>query len=159
MKDTNLRSFIKGVTWRITGTIDTIFLAFIITGHLGNAVKIGLMEVGTKIALYYLHERVWNLFKWGRGANGPSHMRSLSKGITWRITGTMDTVVLSFLITGHIANAATIGASELFTKIILYYCHERVWSLLKWGRVPSEPVSVKMEGTSAISNDFHSAGR
>lgn len=143
MKDSHLRSFIKGVTWRITGTVDTMVLAYFITGHLGNAVKIGLAEVVTKIIFYYLHERCWNLIRWGRVTEGPSHVRSFVKGVTWRMTGTMDTIMLSFFITGHIENALKIGGSEVITKIFLYYCHERVWSLFSWGRLPIEPFTVE----------------
>jgi uncharacterized membrane protein len=63
------------------------------------------------------------------------HYRSLIKAISWRVTGTVDTMVVSYLITGHIGTAIKIGGLEVFTKIILYYCHERVWEKLSFGRV------------------------
>jgi uncharacterized membrane protein len=62
--------------------------------------------------------------------------RSLVKAISWRITGTLDTVVISYLITGHARWAFTIGFIELFTKITLYFVHERIWDRLSFGRVP-----------------------
>jgi len=61
--------------------------------------------------------------------------RSMVKAISWRATGTVDTILISFLITGHAAWALKIGFVELFTKIILYYVHERVWNKLTFGRV------------------------
>lgn len=61
--------------------------------------------------------------------------RSLLKAVSWRITGTVDTVVISFLITGKLKWAVSIGAVELFTKLCLYYAHERVWNRISFGRV------------------------
>lgn len=53
--------------------------------------------------------------------------RHLAKTITWRIVGTLDTVLLSFIITGNIKIGFTIGIIEIFTKMLLYYLHERIW--------------------------------
>lgn len=65
--------------------------------------------------------------------------RSLVKAISWRVTGTVDTVVISFLITGHLSWAVSIGAVELVTKITLYYLHERVWAHIRFGRTYVQP--------------------
>jgi uncharacterized membrane protein len=62
------------------------------------------------------------------------HFRSLAKAISWRITGTLDTMVISFVITGRIRLALSIGFVELFTKIGLYYLHERVWNRIAAGK-------------------------
>lgn len=62
------------------------------------------------------------------------HLRSIIKAITWRITGTLDTMIISFIITGHLKWAITIGFVELFTKMILYYIHERIWNKIKAGK-------------------------
>jgi len=64
--------------------------------------------------------------------------RSLVKAISWRATGTVDTIVVSLLVTGKLKLAVSIGAIELFTKICLYYVHERVWNRLSFGRVKSK---------------------
>jgi len=136
MTDSHIRSLIKGITWRITGTIDTMVMAFIVTGHFSAAIKIGLTEVFTKVGLYYLHERLWNVIPFGRiNGVGPTHARSITKGVSWRVIGTIDTIMISYFITGHWTNALTIGSFEVFSKIVLYYLHERVWGKLKWGRV------------------------
>jgi uncharacterized membrane protein len=63
------------------------------------------------------------------------HYRSLVKAVSWRMTGSIDTLIISFLITGKIKWALTISGVELFTKIGLYYVHERVWDNLSFGRV------------------------
>ena len=53
--------------------------------------------------------------------------RHFLKTITWRIVGTLDTFLLSWLITGSIKIGAAIGGIEVLTKMILYYFHERAW--------------------------------
>lgn len=62
------------------------------------------------------------------------HYRSLVKAVSWRATGTLDTVVISYLITGQLRWALSIGLVELFTKVVLYYIHERVWDRISFGR-------------------------
>ncbi len=54
------------------------------------------------------------------------HYRSLVKGVSWRITGSIDTMIISFLVTGKLKFALAITSVEFFTKIFLYYLHERV---------------------------------
>ena len=65
--------------------------------------------------------------------------RSLVKAVTWRVTGSFDTFVLGWLITGRYDIAGGIAGAEIFTKIALFYLHERAWSALSWGRVAPPP--------------------
>ena len=60
--------------------------------------------------------------------------RTVVKTISWRVLGTIDTIVISYLITGSLAMAASIGSIEVVTKMILYYFHERGWDKLSFGR-------------------------
>jgi len=68
--------------------------------------------------------------KW---ALSEKNTRSLVKAVTWRFVGSLDTFLLSWLITGHPVIAATITAVEFFTKVGLYWLHERAWLKIKWG--------------------------
>jgi uncharacterized membrane protein len=56
---------------------------------------------------------------------------SAAKAISWRIVGTIDTWVISFIITGRWDLAFSIASVEVFSKIILYYFHERIWEKLR----------------------------
>lgn len=60
--------------------------------------------------------------------------RSAAKAITWRITGTADTFLISLLITKKPIIAASIASLEVITKTFLYYFHERIWNRINWGR-------------------------
>ena len=63
-----------------------------------------------------------------------THVRSLVKAISWRTLGTVDTFILSWLITGEAQVALVISGVEVFTKLFLYWAHERAWNRVKWGR-------------------------
>jgi uncharacterized membrane protein len=63
-----------------------------------------------------------------------AHSRSLAKAVSWRITGSVDTFVLSFIITGSFKFAGSIAVTEMLTKVVLYYLHERAWAIVPWGR-------------------------
>ncbi|GGH37809.1 membrane protein [Mangrovimonas yunxiaonensis] len=56
-----------------------------------------------------------------------SYKRHIAKTITWRVVGTLDTILLSWFITGNPLSGLKIGIAEVTTKTILYYLHERVW--------------------------------
>ena len=53
--------------------------------------------------------------------------RHVAKTISWRLIGTMDTIVLSWLISGNLNLGLQIGVLEVITKMIFYYIHERIW--------------------------------
>ena len=63
----------------------------------------------------------------------PSVKRHVAKTITWRIVGTLDTMVIGWLITGNPVTGLKIGGIEMFTKMILYYFHERIWFKINLG--------------------------
>lgn len=63
-----------------------------------------------------------------------THSRSFLKALTWRATGSIDTMVISLVITGSVKLAATIGLTEIVTKSLLYYLHERAWLKIPYGR-------------------------
>ncbi len=135
MKDkTYKRHIAKAITWRVIGTIDTILLAWLISGNPYTGVKVGVAEVITKMVLYYLHERVWFKVKMGVKRNGDdSKKRHLAKTFSWRFVGTLDTMILAWVISGNPLTGFKIGAAEVVTKMILYYLHERTWYKIDFG--------------------------
>ncbi|MEI8243151.1 MAG: DUF2061 domain-containing protein [bacterium] len=147
MSEKHHRSLLKGISWRIVGTIDTTLLSWLFTGAIHKALRIGGIEFFTKIILYYLHERIWLAVPWGRtvaAENGrhiskDQHHRSIAKGVSWRIIGTIDTTIIAFLITGRLDKALSIGLTEIVTKVFLYYVHERIWQRISLGRHSHAP--------------------
>jgi len=135
------RSLTKTLTWRCVATTDTFILSLLIINISSDkfiwdiAAYIAIFEVLTKMILYYFHERIWNRVQIGRQNNVATPIRSFIKAITWRISATLDTFVLSYFITGRLDWASSIAIFEIITKSILYYFHERFWNKTKWGRV------------------------
>ncbi len=56
-----------------------------------------------------------------------SYKRHIAKTLSWRIIGTLDTIILSWIITGNLKIGMAIGGVEIITKMALYYLHERAW--------------------------------
>ncbi|MDO8784790.1 MAG: DUF2061 domain-containing protein [Syntrophales bacterium] len=65
-------------------------------------------------------------------------VRSIAKALSWRITGTLDTIIVSWVITRSFKLAISIGGVEVFTKLIIYYLHERTWNKIHFGREMSK---------------------
>ena len=62
-----------------------------------------------------------------------SRFRHLAKTITWRVIGTIDTMILAWVISGDPSTGLKIGAAEVVTKMVLYYFHERTWYKINFG--------------------------
>lgn len=66
--ETHVRSVAKAVSWRILGSLDTMFLTWLFSGSLTIAAFVGSTEAITKIFLFWGHERLWQKISWGRRA-------------------------------------------------------------------------------------------
>ena len=64
--ESHSRSIIKALSWRVIATVVTFLVAWLITGTLNVAVKIGFLDTLIKLAAYYLHERAWIRLNFGR---------------------------------------------------------------------------------------------
>lgn len=62
----NVRSMAKAISWRIVATCTTIILVLILTGDLVISTGVGVLELLSKIVIYYIHERIWNRLNFGR---------------------------------------------------------------------------------------------
>jgi len=129
--DSHGRALAKAVSWRAVGTLDTFIWSLLVTHRAESAGAIASLEIFTKIGLFYLHERLWRLSRVGANAR----VRSLAKAVSWRFVGSLDTFILSLIITGNAKYAVSIASVEALTKIALYYVHERLWRRIPWGRL------------------------
>ena len=122
------RHIAKTISWRILGTADTMLLSWLITGSFEAGMQIGVADVTTKLVLYYLHERAW--FK---SSVKNANRRHLLKTVTWRVIGTLDTILLSFWIWGDGTQSVQIGGAETVSKSVLYFLHEKMWYRIAFG--------------------------
>jgi uncharacterized membrane protein len=79
-----------------------------------------------------------------------SHHRSIAKAISWRALGSVDTFALSWFFTGSAGAAGAIASTEMITKMILYYVHERAWSAIHWGFTDGPPPGGKPSLTEIV---------
>ncbi|MCK8481779.1 DUF2061 domain-containing protein [Psychroserpens algicola] len=137
-QESHIRSLLKGISWRVVATTDTILVVLLITCLTGNcsiesAIKIGSIEFLIKFFVYYAHERVWQKILFNKLV---TKKQTLQKTISWRVIAT----TMTFIISGSVLEsfdqiALYIALTELFTKFALYYLHERLWLKLPLGRI------------------------
>jgi len=104
-----------------------MIIGWVVSGNPLIGVSIGGAEIITKMVLYYIHERAWFHSKFSTKKN------PLIKSLTWRVIGTTDTMLLAWLISGNPLIGIQVGGIEIFTKVILYYLHEKLWHLTDFG--------------------------
>jgi uncharacterized membrane protein len=78
-----------------------------------------------------------------------SHPRSFVKAVSWRTVGSIDTFVLGLFFSGSVKLAGAIAGTEVVTKILLFYFHERAWSLVRWGHRPKVTTEPDAEAVPA----------
>ena len=122
------RHLAKTISWRIVGTLDTLVFALLLTGDIDTSLSLSGYTIVTKMIWYYLHERAWF-----RAPISNANSRHLIKTFTWRGIGTLDTIFISFLLTGDGALGLRIGGVETITKMVLYYVHEKLWYKINFG--------------------------
>jgi uncharacterized membrane protein len=66
LNETPVRSLIKTITWRITGSGATFAISYAISGNFAVAGTIAIVQLVSNTVLYFLHERIWNKIKWGK---------------------------------------------------------------------------------------------
>lgn len=65
-----------------------------------------------------------------------THVRSIAKAVSWRIVATSTTMLLVFMFTGNLVASGGVGLTELLSKTVIYYFHERAWNATNFGRTP-----------------------
>lgn len=137
MEGSRKRHIAKTVTWRIIATGTTFVLTMIFFRDDPHATEkagwVALFETIIKMALYYYHERIWfNINLQIRSA-----IRHFLKTITWRITASLTTFIIAFIIfredPGAAEKATGIALVESILKMLFYYLHERAWYASKFG--------------------------
>lgn len=137
-KESHIRSLLKGISWRVLATTDTVLVVLLVTCLSGvcsieDALAIGTAEFLIKFAVYYVHERIWQS---SRSKKGMSTRQTLYKTISWRIIATTMTFLISGVVLDKFDEVALyIALTELFTKFVLYYLHERLWLKIPLGRI------------------------
>lgn len=132
------RSLVKSISWRVTGTVTVILVSYFFLNDFSFSLNIGLIDIISNIALYFLHERIWNLFDWGQDSIDHAFQdkttRSITKTLTWRITASSYLVAIIYLLNGNLGVSIGIAIVDALLNLVEYYIHERIWNKVKWGQ-------------------------
>jgi uncharacterized membrane protein len=82
-----------------------------------------------------------------------SHLRSVVKGVSYRLFGSLLTAILSYFVTGSVKTATLVGTAEMTVKVLLYWGHERAWARIRWGRADDASSPVLPVATVARVHD------
>ena len=105
------RHVAKSLSWRFIGSLDTLLFAWLITGSFSEGLNVSLVTTFTKLIWYYLHEHVW--FK---SNMSDSNKRHIIKTFSWRLVGSLDTIIFGWIITIIFHAQNTIAFLKLFQK-------------------------------------------
>ncbi len=130
MKNDQKRHIVKSISWRFFGSLDTFLLSLFIIDDVNISLKITFLETISKILLYYYHERFW--FK---SSINSSKIRHFIKPFTWRLLASVDTLLISSILFNDIKLGFELSIYEVFTKIILYFLHDKLWYQSKFGLI------------------------
>jgi len=122
------RHVVKSLSWRFIGSLDTLLFAWLVTGNFSDGLNVSLVTTITKLVWYYIHEQLW--FK---SSMADSNKRHIIKTFSWRFVGTIDTVVLGWILTGNPLIGLKIELSETVSKMLLYFGHEKLWYKINYG--------------------------
>jgi uncharacterized membrane protein len=137
-KSSHIRSILKGISWRLVATTDTVLVVLFVTCLLGNcsienAIKIGASEFLLKLAIYYFHERIWLRIL---NKEATTYKELVYKTISWRVVATTTTFIISGIVLNVFNEVAIyIALTELVTKFVLFYLHEKMWLKLPLGKI------------------------
>ena len=124
----NKRHVAKSLSWRFIGSLDTLLFAWLVTGNFSYGLNVSLITTVTKLVWYYIHEQLW--FK---SSMADSIKRHIIKTVSWRFVGTIDTIVFGWIITGDPLIGLKIGLFFFFSKMLLYFGHEKLWYKINFG--------------------------
>ena len=122
------RHVAKSLSWRLIGSLDTLLFAWLVTGNFSDGLNVSLVTTITKLVWYYIHEQLW--FK---SSLADSNKRHIIKTFSWRLVGSVDTIIFGWLLTGNPLTGLKIGLFETLSKMLLYFGHEKLWYKINFG--------------------------
>ena len=82
MDDQRKRSIVKSLTWRALASLTTMIIVYAFTERIALSLGVGVVEVFSKMTLYYAHERLWTRIRWGRAWLGEADGYKMIKSAT-----------------------------------------------------------------------------
>jgi uncharacterized membrane protein len=137
------RTISKVVSIRIIFTFIHTMNTYLVTGNLLLGLKVAGLAFFVNPVLYWLHERGWNIWQWGRFDDDrrnfrEGNWRSLGKDVTWRFVITGSNLLLPYFVLGSFGNALKVMGVATLVNMTIYFFHERIWNFFGFGRTIRE---------------------
>ena len=138
MKETTIRTTVRGFFWRIIVFLTTMAITYFLTGSIAAAMSVGALEFVIKLIIYVQFEKAFaRLIKFGIKEGKPTTKRTMIKGLVWRTIATMSSMVLTAIVTGDTHSAGMFGMIAFPVKYALYIGYEQlIWKRIEWGLKP-----------------------
>jgi uncharacterized membrane protein len=111
-----------------------LILSIVLDYGAGFGLKFIIITMTIGFALFFAHERVWNMFKLYKDGDSDTPKRSLIKTISWRILSFIALFIVGMVLGLSSESALVWTVTNNLAFIIVHYLHERLWNRIKWGR-------------------------
>lgn len=133
--DSNTRTVVKTLSYRTAVAVSIFLAALAMDYSAGFGLTFVVLSYTVGFASFWIQEKLWNMVSWQRIENNDTRIRSIAKTVTWRLWSMFVLFVLGMILGLSSAHALewTIVTNILF--VVVHYTHERVWNLIKWGKL------------------------
>jgi uncharacterized membrane protein len=142
--ETYTRTAVKTAVYRVFSLTATVLLTIFYGATLTQALSFGIWAFVSGLFIYYVYERLWLFMGWFRDSQGKdAKVRSIVKAILYRVVVWLVVVASSRVIfTDSNITAMLMASSQFVVNVTIYFCNERVWNIITWGKqIPeAEPV-------------------
>jgi uncharacterized membrane protein len=132
--DSHIRTIVKAFSYRTAVAVSIFLAALVMNYSAGFGFTFVVLSYTVGFVSFWLQERIWNIFQWGRIDGSDLKRRSIAKTITWRIWSFLVLAAIALLmgLSSESAVEWSIVTNVLF--VFIHYVHERLWNLISWGK-------------------------
>jgi hypothetical protein len=142
--ETYTRTAAKAAVYRVLSLTATVLLTLFYGATLTQALSFGIWAFVSGLMIFYVYDRLWLFLSWRRDFQGyDEKTRSIVKAVLYRIVVWLVVVASSRVIfTDSNITAMLMASSQFLVNVTIYFCNERVWNKITWGKqIPkAEPV-------------------
>jgi uncharacterized membrane protein len=136
VSETYTRTAVKAAVYRVFSLTATVLLTLFYGANIIQALSFGIWAFVSGLVIFYAYDRVWLFLSWRRDLQGyDEKTRSVVKAILYRIVVWLVVVASSRVIfTDSNITAMLMASSQFLVNVSIYFCNERIWNIISWGK-------------------------
>jgi uncharacterized membrane protein len=136
VSETYTRTAAKAAVYRVFSLTATVLLTLFYGANITQALSFGIWAFISGLFIYYVYDRVWLFLRWRRDELGKdARLRSIVKAILYRVVIWLVVVASSRVIfTDSNITAMLMATSQFLVNVSIYFCNERLWNVISWGK-------------------------